>query len=245
MTTLLMSSRHSADSQSLWRAAIARGWSVERAKGLRLPDFDDHDVVLYVEALFAAEIAKAIGRRLLDPPVDWLVNLPVSLTNRKIEMRTLGQARQLEVPTFVKPPNDKSFTAKVYRNGQELSDAFDDEISVLLATPVEWEAEFRCFCLDGRVVTHSPYLRHGEFAKDSNFQITQDESERAIATAEDALARGDLGLPRAIVVDVGIIKGKGWSVVEANGAWGAGIYGCNPELVLDVIRQATIPVLAS
>jgi len=36
MTTLLMSSRHTEDDQALWRAAIGRGWSVDRARGIRL-----------------------------------------------------------------------------------------------------------------------------------------------------------------------------------------------------------------
>ena len=48
-----------------------------------------------------------------------------------------------------------------------------------------------------------------------------------------------LSLPPAVVVDVGRIAGRGWAVVEANAAWGAGIYGCEPEQVLAVLRRAT------
>lgn len=44
MTTLLMSSRHTADDQALWRTAIGRGWSVARARGIRLPDIEDDEV---------------------------------------------------------------------------------------------------------------------------------------------------------------------------------------------------------
>ena len=114
-------------------------------------------------------------------------------------------------------------------------------MSVLISTPVRWRSEFRCFCLDGRVVTHSPYLRGEELAESSDYVMTDEESANAILTAEKALSHADLGLPRAVVVDVGEIEGKGWAVVEANGAWGAGIYGCDPRLVLDVIRHCTIP----
>ncbi|MBV6626222.1 MAG: ATP-grasp domain-containing protein [Rivularia sp. (in: Bacteria)] len=35
-------------------------------------------------------------------------------------------------------------------------------------------------------------------------------------------------IPSATVIDVGVIKGRGWAVVEQNAAWGAGLYGCNP-----------------
>jgi len=232
MTTLLLSSRQTGDAQSLWRAAIARQWPVVRARGVTIPDFDDDEIVIYVEALFAPEIAKRLGRKLLDPSEDWLVRLPSSVTRRQICMTTLGEARSISEPTFIKPPNDKSFIAQVYDTGAELSTAFDDDATVLISTPVKWISEYRCFCLDGRVITHSPYLRNGELAINSNYAITDLESANAISTAEKALEYAELGLPRAVVVDVGEIEGEGWAVVEANGAWGAGIYGCNPHLVL-------------
>lgn len=62
----------------------------------------------------------------------------------------------------------------------------------------------------------------------------------AIATAENALAQMSHCSHRAIVVDVGEIFGRGWAVIEANAAWGSGIYGCDPGRVLDVIRHATL-----
>ncbi|MEL7498870.1 MAG: ATP-grasp domain-containing protein [Planctomycetota bacterium] len=240
MTTLLLSSRQTGDAQSLWRAAINRKWPVVRARGLTIPDFDDDEVVIYVEALFAPEIAKRLDRELLDPAEDWLVNLPFSLTRRQIYLTTLGEARLIAEPTFIKPPNDKSFIAQVYESGADLSTAFDDSTLVLVATPVNWVSEYRCFCLDGRVVTHSPYLRCGELAISSDYAITDQESANAIATAEQAIEHTASGLPRAVVIDVGEIENEGWAVVEANGAWGAGIYGCDPHLVLDVIRHCTI-----
>jgi hypothetical protein len=42
-----------------------------------------------------------------------------------------------------------------------------------------------------------------------------------------------------VVVDIGRISGRGWAVVEANAAWGSGIYGCNPAMVLPVLAWAT------
>jgi hypothetical protein len=40
-------------------------------------------------------------------------------------------------------------------------------------------------------------------------------------------------------VDVGLIEDQGWAVVEQNAAWGAGIYGCNADAVLDVLYAAS------
>lgn len=52
------------------------------------------------------------------------------------------------------------------------------------------------------------------------------------------LADPAVELPRAAVVDVGPIEGRGWAVIEQNAAWGAGIYECDPFAVLEVLRQA-------
>ena len=142
MPTLLMSSRHTDDDQALWRAAIGRGWSVSRARGLRLPEMEDGEIVLYVESLFAPSIAKLIGRELLDPPDDWLVQLPFDFVKRCIRLSTLGEARATCEQEFVKPPNDKSFTAQVYESGATLPGAFDDDMKVLIADPVKWKQNF-------------------------------------------------------------------------------------------------------
>jgi hypothetical protein len=46
-------------------------------------------------------------------------------------------------------------------------------------------------------------------------------------------------LPRAVVVDVGLIDGRGWAVIEFNAAWGAGLNGCDPDKVLPAIVAAS------
>lgn len=240
MATLLLSFRYTEDDQALWRAAIGRKWSVERVRGLRVPDIDDPEIVLYLEGLFAPTIAEALGLRLLEPPEDWLVALPMEFRKREVRLTRVGEARGLAVPAFIKPPNDKSFKALVYQSGAELPDDLSDETPVLVAEPVAWESEFRCFCLDGRVKTVSPYVRSGVLARHSDFAATDAEREAASRFAAAALAASNAETPRAVVVDVGTIEGRGWAVVEANGAWGSGIYGCDPDAVLDVIRCATV-----
>ena len=98
MTILLMSSRHTEDDQALWRAAIGRGWSTARARGLSIPNIDDSEIVVYVEALYAPMIAGLINRMLIGPSEDWLIQLPVDLKQRSIVLSTLGQARTISTP---------------------------------------------------------------------------------------------------------------------------------------------------
>ncbi|REC41208.1 hypothetical protein DRF69_16010 [Chryseobacterium sp. 5_R23647] len=47
-------------------------------------------------------------------------------------------------------------------------------------------------------------------------------------------------LSKAIVLDFGIIKGKGWALIEANPAWCSGLYACDAEKVLEVIVESCI-----
>ena len=240
MTTLLMSSRHTVDDQALWRAAIQLGWSTVRARGITVPEIKDDEIVIYVEALYGPTIAKLLGRDLLEPPEDWLVSLPESITKRKLRFLTVSEARELATPLFIKPPNDKSFEAKIYDSGKSLPPDLLDDANVIVSEPVSWESEFRCFCLDGKVLTVSPYLRSGELAVETDYGMTHLECDEAQQTAEEALELSKDSLPRAIVIDVGKIADKGWAVVEANGAWGSGVYGCDPNIVLEVIRHATV-----
>ena len=240
MTTLILSGRHTKDAQALWRVAIARGWDVVRARGITVPPLPDPDAVIYVEALYGPPIAAAVGRALLEPPIDWLPALSPTLRHRRIELATVAAARASTAPAFVKPPNDKSFAAAVYASGAALPPDLDPAAPVLIAEPVRWRSEYRCFCLDGEVATASPYLRDGALARDVDYAAPADELAAAIAFATQALAQAPATTPRALALDVGLLADGRWAVVEANGAWGAGIYGCDPDRALDVIRAATV-----
>ncbi|MFJ9365162.1 ATP-grasp domain-containing protein [Nocardia sp. NPDC101769] len=112
---------------------------------------------------------------------------------------------------------------------------------VLVAEPVRWEVEVRCFVKDGAVLTMSPYLRHGELARaeDGGWPMTSAEADAVHACAERLFA--EVPTPPAVVVDIGPIEGRGWAVVEANSAYGAGVYDCDPHRVLDVLARGCVP----
>ena len=185
-------------------------------------------------------LAEQFGLRLPEPPTDWLPGLPDEYRKRWVRLETMGAARRRTEPAFVKPPNDKSFLAKVYR-GDELPADFPDDAPVLAAEVVAWDAEFRCFVLDRTVRTFSVYLRDGELQRESDFRHDAEEERDMTAFVSTLLADGRIALPRAAVVDVGVIRGRGWAVVEQNAAWASGLYGCDPEAALDVLRHAAEP----
>ncbi len=240
MPTLLLTPRYTEDSQALWRAAGQLGWLVERVVGWRISDElrEVSEPVLYVEALVAPLIAEQLGLRLLEAPVDWLPRLPEEYRKRDISLSTLREARLCTEPAFIKPPNDKSFPARVYI-GSELPTGYDEDSPVLIADVVSWEVEYRCFILNRQIQTISIYLRNGQLQRENGYAAPDHEIADAESFLRQVLDDPHVDLPKACVVDVGILAGKGWAVVEQNSAWGAGIYGCDPIKVLEVIRHAS------
>jgi hypothetical protein len=239
MPTLIFTPRYTDDTQALWKAAAALGWTVERLASWRVPDHvrELEDPVLYSEALFGPSLAEQLGLDLLSPPEDWLVRLPMPYKLREIAITTLAQARQQLHAAFVKPPNDKSFPARVYA-GADLPDTYPDAMAVLVSEVVTWEKEFRCFVLDRKLRTFSIYARHGELQREAEYVSSTEEDEQVESFLASLLADSRVDLPRATVIDVGLIRGKGWACVEQNAAWGSGIYGCDPAAVLEVLQHA-------
>ncbi len=247
MPTLVLPPRATPDSEVIGGAARRAGWEVERLTTWRPPAWlAGRWVVLYGEPLFADIVAEPLGLALLEPSLDWVATLPPAYRGRQIRFTTLGEARTYQERAFVKPAADKCFRAGVYASGASLpasAAGLPDSTPVLQAEPVQWDVEFRCFVLDRTVVTMSPYLRYGELAQaeDGTWLAAPDEAEAAhrfgMRVVGDPLVR----LPPAVVVDIGIIAGRGWAVVEANAAWGSGIYGCQSDRILPVLARASVP----
>ena len=86
---------------------------------------------------------------LLEPPLDLLARLPASLRLRDVEFARFRDLSRLKRPTFVKPadPLGRCFDAGVYSAARDIRAPrrIDPDLPVLVAEPVEWLAEFRCF----------------------------------------------------------------------------------------------------
>lgn len=245
MPLLVLSPRYTSDSKALRAASGRMGWKAERLGGWRAPGrLRGQDVALYGEPTFVEVIAAQLGVQLLDAPFDWLPGLPERHRRRHIEVSVLGDVRRsLAEPTFVKPADGrKAFEGKVYAAPGELPgrDVLPDDTLVFVCEPVQWDVEFRCHVLDGEVVTMSPYLLDGELAltEDGHWQAPDSDVHEARQYATQVL--DEVPVPPATVLDVGRIRDRGWAVVEANAAWGAGLYGCDPEQVLRVLARSCV-----
>ena len=225
MPTLILSPRHSEDSDAIDGAAIRAGWRVFRPDGWRAPsDFSSPDgIALYGEALFVRVIADQVGCVLLEASHDWLASLPEQYRKRHVIATTLEHATHFTEPAFIKPAGDKAFDSKVFSSGAELAERAHDlsgQIDVLVSEPVEWEVELRSFVLDGEVMTITPYIVNGELAKTEeglwlHFPDLESEAQRF---ASNVLSGSGISYPPSFVLDIGLIRGRGWAVLETNPA---------------------------
>jgi hypothetical protein len=245
MPTLILPPRYTEDSIALWRAAIAAGWSTVRLPGWRIdPGFSAEDPVVYGEPLFVSTVADQLGLAPLEPPFDFLARLPERFRLRGVRFANGVDIAGLTFPAFLKPADDKWFPAAVYRSAAALAGwVIPDAAPVLWSQPVSWEIEFRCFIAERRNLTFCPYARRGELVQADNGTWVCSEDERAAAAnfLDDLLVSSEIDLPPALVIDVGLIEGRGWAVVEANPCWGAGIYGCDAQQVLNALHASVVP----
>ncbi|MFE1804780.1 ATP-grasp domain-containing protein [Streptomyces sp. NPDC059533] len=246
---LALAPQYTTTSELLSTAARRRGMDVEvlpahGGAGTAAGRWGGH---YYGGPAFATRVVDALEVALLEPSDDWLVTLPYEYTRRRIAMATLGEARSLTRPAFVKPPSDKSFPAAVYADGSRLPTGpeLSTQVPVQVGDVVTWAAEFRLYVLDGEVRTGSQYATFGHLDAEP---LDGHRHEGAVLEfADDLLATCGGGLPGAVVVDVGLLAtpeggtADEWAVVEANMAWFSNGYAADPDRALDVVLRSAGP----
>lgn len=248
MPSLIVSSRYTTDSQLLRQTARELGWETLRLDGSRIPDwFDppDEQIALFYTAPQAFDIAAQLSRTLLGCNPDWTVQLPAEFLLRELRQTTLADALTLPGESFIKHSVSKAFPAAIY-NSTTLASVTSKILPsalVHVGEPVEWSVEYRCFVIDREIATISPYRRHGKIIEDHSSLLgaTQSELDAARQCADTVLKSSAVNCPPAFVLDVGIIDGRGWAVVEFNECWASGIYSCDPNRVLDTLLRACVP----
>ena len=70
--------------------------------------------------------------------------------------------------------------------------------------------------------------------------LSETEQENLFEFFEIFIQKYSSTLPKAVVLDFGIIKGKGWALIEANPAWCSGLYACDAEKALEVIVKSCV-----
>lgn len=251
---LYLSPRYTDDAQLLWKAAIKMNWDVQRLSYAILDHLSPSEIserVLYGETVFTSLAAEKLNVKLISPPSRFLYQLDHSLTKRKIlhfvydtssgfgksyhnnphdidEYETVFWYN-LKGPLFVKPVEKGLFPARVYDNPVAEIKNLPNKTEVIVSEPVIWDIEFRAFIMGQKVKTISPYSRKGELVDQASALEWEEGEKFANLVASTCNFAG--------VVDIGYLQSGGWAVVEANGAWGSGLYGCDPIEALKVIKE--------
>src|SRR5262249_5131019 len=140
------------------------GWSVH-AWDENPPDLSLLRVVYYGRTDVVRQAAVRYRLALPEPPLGLLARLPASLRLRDVEFAPVRDLARRSPPAFIKPadPLDRCFDAGVYSDRRDIRvpRGIDPDTPVLVAEPVDFLAEFRCFVREGSVVATSPYLSFG------------------------------------------------------------------------------------
>lgn len=229
---LVIPSRADAERDAVAAAWMNRGWEVLRLDRFwEPPALDPQRVKVYGNDVFCLTLAQKLGLDLVSPADDLLAKLDERWLKRQLCIRSLAQTAVREFPTFVKPVVPKAFRASVYADAAELESettGLTSDTLVFVSEPVTIEAEARCLVLAGRVLSVALYEGSGNGGQASDF-------------AGDFVRNQAGKLPVTLALDVGLIEGRGWAVVEANACWGAGLNGCDPEAMVDCLVAAACP----
>ena len=229
-------------------AAREMGWEVLTApSGWRLDESLTQSGIKgvpYGSQTFCEVIAQQMGWTLKQNSFDWLSKIHPAYLKRQVDFMTLGEAKKLKETKFIKPADDKVFTAGVYSPGTLITpEVVPDDTPTLVSEVVEWDLEYRTF-VDKRVRTWSNYIFFDHMADHRFWNMVPLEEDRYPHDFVNDLLHdlefhdmGDL-ITVPSVIDVGRIKGKGWAIIETNQAWASGLYGCGPMQVLRVLEQA-------
>lgn len=193
------------------------------------PSLEPKSTRVYGPDTFVLVLQQKLGLELSSPDDRLIASVPPLLLRRGIELLPLAKVLAADFPIFVKPVVPKQFQARVYSTAEQLHaecNGLDPAVEVFRSEVISLAAEARAFLLRGKVLDLRVY----------EGKATADELVNFVHTVVAAVP-----LPKAVVMDVGIDANGSPTLIEFNAAWGAGLNGCDPELVLPAILAASEP----
>lgn len=237
---IALSPIYTEDSNNLKKASLNSPYELNRfnAKWNVPEEFRSDVIAVYGEDIYSEIVAEQCNLTLTKPKDNWLAGISEEFTKRKISYGQLNDFIN-EENIFIKCSDFKSFKAGVYHKVTDIKgfDTIDPSAAVFTSEVVEWELEVRCFVLHHEIKTYSSYWRNNSFDTNS---LSETEKNDMLEFFKKFIEKYSTTLPNAIVLDFGIIKGKGWALIEANPAWCSGLYACDAEKALEVIVESCI-----
>lgn len=241
---LVFSSRYSDDARLLGEAARLCGWQTVKLRPSEVTsDLSQQECRVYAEGFFAEHVAAQAGLQLLRPADDILASLEPRFLQRQVQSFRAETFQRPTTRSFIKPADQKFFAAGVYEPdevipGLELLLPTDP---ILVSEVVNFTREYRFFVKDQTILTGSIYLVDGEVPKVAvAYEGEGDEHWQTAKAFAHEVCTLTPDLPASFVIDVGLLEAGSWAVIEFNPTWASGIYGSDPNKVLEALEASQI-----
>jgi hypothetical protein len=225
------------DKIDIERDSIADSWKknggeIKRiAKFWKRPNIDaEKRITIYGIDTFSLVLAQVLGLKLIEPKDELIDELDFDWIKRKIEIVKIAEIDKSLFPIFIKPVKPKTFKSKVYLDFDSFTQetkGIEQNEQVIKSNIIKIESEVRAFILNNKILDMAIYEGNSDL-----------ESGREFLT--DFLINHSIDLPESYVIDLGFNQKDGWYIIEFNSSWGAGLNSCNPNKVIEGIREATI-----
>ncbi|NML21798.1 ATP-grasp domain-containing protein [Pseudoflavitalea sp. G-6-1-2] len=231
--TLLIPKKTDIEHEQIFDAWVKNGGKIRRLDKfwIKEEDLSQQRIAIYGNQAFALVVAQLYNVELLSPDDSLIARLDEKYTKRHIQLEQLGDLKESDFPTFIKPVIPKMFLAGVFGTLEEFSKntaGLQTTEEILISTIIDnIQAEARCYIKDGAVLDIALYEGSADVKTGEAF-------------AADFIAHNGTLLPRVVVVDIAYSEQTGWFVLEFNACWGAGLNNCKAEKVIDCIKGATV-----
>ena len=223
------------DKPDIERDALAKTWLAAGGEVKRIgkfwikPEVGNKRVSIYGYDSFCLVLAQILGLKMEMVKDEWIAELPREYLKRVIEIIPISQIEEMVFPKFLKPVTPKLFKAEIFNTVEELKtkiEGIEDKERLICSDPIEVTKEVRSFILNRKVKDLAFYEGSGNIEIPRKF-------------VEDFLEKSELNLPKTFVLDIGFNDKDDWFVIEFNSSWGAGLNSCEPQKVIECIKEAT------
>jgi hypothetical protein len=223
------------DKLDVERDLIAEVWTNCGGKVIRVgkfwekPNIGSERITIYGNHTFALVLSQVVDVELLQINDEIISSLDFKWIKRKINILKISDIDETFFPTFIKPVNPKIFKSKIYDN----YDCFLNEVEgidinekIIQSDIISINSEARAFVLNNKILDLAIYEGESDLMSATNF-------------LNNFLKNPNVELPKSFVVDLGYNDKDGWFIIEFNSSWGSGLNSCNPNKIIQAIREAT------
>jgi len=201
---------------------IGKFWIKPNVKGKR--------ITIYGHDSFCLVLAQVLDLEMVMVRDEFIAELPNIYLSRRIFIKKFTELEDNDFPRFIKPVTPKLFKAEVFYSFnyfKKTTNVINDTEYLICSEVITVIKEVRAFILNRTILDLAYYEGEGELNGAREF-------------IDSFLEDSSIKLPHTFVLDIGFNDKDKWFVIEFNSSWGSGLNSCDPNKVIDCIREATL-----